>query len=132
MPQTPPFHAMTPPRKLTDNELARTIRLNLEAELDAINLYAAHIDASDNEEAKAIIRHVMDEEKEHAALFYMLLRRLDPTQQEHQDEVSEKYRLIVAGAPDEVVEAVGKGGSSNGPELGVAPVKVLSVGTLKR
>ena len=67
MPQTNPFHAMVP-RKLTDSELARAIRLDMEAELDAINLYAAHIEATDNEDAKAILRHVMDEEREHAAL----------------------------------------------------------------
>jgi uncharacterized protein len=131
MPQTPPFHALTPARKLSDSELARAIRLNLEAELDAINLYASHIDATDNEEAKAIIRHVMDEEKEHAALFYMLIRRLDPAQAKHEDEVGDKYRLIVAGAPDEVVESVGKDGA-HGPELDVLQLKQLTVGNLKR
>ena len=131
MPQTPPFHALTPPRKLSDTELARAIRLNLEAELDAINLYASHIDATDNDEAKAIIRHVMDEEKEHAALFYMLIRRLDPTQAQHEEEVAEKYRLIVAGAPDEVVEAVGKGEPQGGEMESMLP-KQLTIGNLKR
>ena len=130
MPQTPPFHALTPPRKLTDSELARAIRLNLEAEMDAINLYAAHIDATDNAEAKAIIAHVMDEEREHAALFYMLIRRLDSRQAIHEQEVSEKYRLIVAGAPDEVVEAAGKDGA--GPDGDEAPPLLgLTVGALK-
>ncbi|HET9452107.1 MAG TPA: ferritin, partial [Aggregicoccus sp.] len=62
MPQTNPFHSLVP-RKLTDTELARAIRLNLESEMDAINLYSAHIDATDNEAAKAVLRHVMDEEK---------------------------------------------------------------------
>jgi len=130
MPQTPPFHALTPPRKLTDTELARAIRLNLEAEMDAINLYAAHIDATDNAEAKAIIAHVMDEEREHAALFYMLIRRLDPRQAAHEEEVSAKYRLIVSGAPDEVVEAAGKEGEA--PD-GVEPPALLglTVGALK-
>ena len=131
MPQTNPFHALTPPRKLSDTELARTIRLALESELDAINLYSAQIDASDNEEAKAILRHVMNEEKEHAALFYMLIRRLDPKQDEHEAEVSEKYRLIVSGAPEEVVEAVGREGAS-APGGEVPTVKALTVGALKR
>jgi hypothetical protein len=111
MPQTNPFHSMVP-RKLTDSELARAIRLNLEAEMDAINLYAAHIDATDNEEAKRIIEHVMDEEKEHAALFVELLKRLDPAQAEHLEEAGEKYKLIVSGASKEEIEAVEHGGGA--------------------
>jgi rubrerythrin len=131
MPQTPPFHALTPPQKLSDSELARAIRLNLEAELDAINLYAAHIDATDNEEAKAIIRHVMDEEKEHAALFYRLIRRLDPAQAKHESQVDEKYQLIISGAPEEEVESVGKGGEAEAPVVS-SPLAQLTVGGLKR
>src|SRR3954467_7374126 len=107
MPQTNPFHSMVP-RKLTDTELARAIRLNLEAEMDAINLYAAHIDATDNVEAKRIIEHVMDEEREHAALFLQLLHRLDPLQAKHASEASAKYKLIVAGASHEEVEDAGE------------------------
>lgn len=129
MPQTPPFHSLTPDRKLSDTELARSIRLNIEAELDAINLYAAHIDATDNEEAKQILRHVMDEEREHAALFWQLIRRLDPDQAKHDDEAGEKYRLIVSGASHEEVEAVGEGEVK--PEDLPVPKK-LSVGTMRR
>src|SRR5690349_1721462 len=93
MPQTNPFHALVP-RKLSDAELAMAMRLNLEAEMDAINLYAAHVEATDNEEAKAILRHVMDEEREHAALFKELIRRLDPAQARHDAEAPKKYGLI--------------------------------------
>ncbi len=114
MPQTPPFHSLTPDRKLTDSELARSIRLNLEAELDAINLYAAHIDATDNEDAKRVIQHVMDEEREHAALFTQLLFRLDPQYRKHSEEAPEKYERIVSGASHEEVEAAGKGKAGSG------------------
>lgn len=129
MPQTNPFHSLVP-RKLSDSELARSIRLNIEAELDAINLYAAHVEATDNEEAKAVLRHVMDEEREHAALFWELIRRLDPEQAKHDREAPEKYRLIVSGAPDEAVEAVGKGGGA--AEIEAGGEKRFSVGSLKR
>ncbi|EAU65464.1 demethoxyubiquinone hydroxylase family protein [Stigmatella aurantiaca] len=129
MPQTNPFHSLVP-RKLTDSELARSIRLNIEAELDAINLYAAHLDATDNEEAKAVLRHVMDEEKEHAALFWQLIARLDPAQAQHDREASEKYRLIASGAPHEAVEAVGKEGEEAAAD---APLpRQLTVGSLRR
>ena len=130
MPQTNPFHSMVP-RKLTDTELARAIRLDMESELDAINLYSAHMDATDNAEAKAILQHIMDEEKEHAALFWQLIHRLDPTQAQHAAESSEKYRLIVSGAPHEAVEGVGKGGEGgSGVEQGLD--KRLTVGTFRR
>jgi rubrerythrin len=131
MPQTNPFHSVVP-RKLTDTELARAIRLDMEAELDAINLYASHIDATDNEEAKAILAHVMDEEREHAALFWELIYRLDPEQAGHQREAGEKYRLIVSGAPKELVEGVGEGdGGGEGPADVPLP-KAMTVGGLRR
>lgn len=131
MPQTNPFHSVVPPRKLTDSELARSIRLNIEAELDAINLYAAHIEATDNAEAKAILQHVMDEEREHAALFWQLIARLDPQQAKHDSEASRKYQLITSGASHEDVEAVGEGGG--GGRGGEPPLpKQLTVGNLRR
>ncbi|MBN1205653.1 MAG: demethoxyubiquinone hydroxylase family protein [Myxococcaceae bacterium] len=129
MPQTNPFHSLVP-RKLSDSELARSIRLNIEAELDAINLYAAHLEATDNEEAKAILRHVMDEEREHAALFWQLIARLDPDQAKHDREAPKKYQLIVTGASHEAVEAAGEGGGEGGvePEL----PRQLTVGGFRR
>ncbi|MEN9797916.1 MAG: hypothetical protein RL653_1612, partial [Pseudomonadota bacterium] len=83
MPQTPPFHGTSLPRKLSDAELARALRLDLESELDAINLYAAHLEATENPTARAVLRHVMDEEREHAALFWALIGQLDPSQASH-------------------------------------------------
>ncbi len=107
------------PRKMTDAELARAIQLDLEAELDAINLYAAHIDATDNAQAKAVLAHILDEEKEHASLFLELVRRLDPAYAKLGSEAAAKYELIVSGAPKEVVEAAGGEGAE--PALPAAP-----------
>ena len=131
MPQTNPFHSMVP-RELTDTELARAIRLNIEAELDAINLYGAHLDATKHPEAIAILKHVMDEEKEHAALFWELIRRLDPDQADHAKEASEKYRLIVTGASHEAVEAVGKGEGEQPAPKDPAMEQRLTVGNLRK
>lgn len=108
MPQTNPFHMMVP-RKLSDTELARALRLDLESELDAINLYAAHIDATDNEEAKRVLRHVMNEEKEHAAMFWELIARLDPKQAAQARTAGKKVEILVRGGSDEEVEQVGEG-----------------------
>ncbi len=129
MPQTSPFHFLQPGRKLTDLELAQSIRLNLEAELDAINLYAAHVEASDNEDAKAILRHVMNEEREHATLFTELLYRLDPDYRQHALEASRKFQLIVSGASHEEIEAVAESSQAKPVDTAPAP-KVLTVGAL--
>lgn len=130
MPQTNPFHSLVP-RKLSNEELARSIRLNIEAELDAINLYAAHIEATDNEEARAILHHVMDEEREHAALFWQLIARLDPAQARHDAEASAKFKLIVSGASHEEIESVGEDKGAH-PVTEPAMAKTLTVGTLTR
>ena len=78
---TDPFTGLVP-RKMSRTELARAIRLDIQAELDATNLYQAHIDATDDEQAIAILAHIRDEEKEHAAEFLQLLAMLDPYQAE--------------------------------------------------
>lgn len=132
MPQTNPFHSLVP-RKMTDAELARAIRLDIEAELDAINLYQAHIDATDNQEAIRIISHVMNEEKEHASLFWRLLLILDPKQAAEDGESAEKVRLLMTGASDEEVEGVGKDGGEDGGAADEAREArpQLTIGSLK-
>jgi hypothetical protein len=114
MPQTPPFQSLAAPRTLTHEELARALRLDLESELDAINLYAAHLEATDHPLAQAVLRHVMDEEREHAALFWALIAQLDPSQAAHAQQAMEKLSLLGRGASDEEVEAAG-GGKATGP-----------------
>lgn len=68
-----PFSGATPDRKLTFNELIRAIRLNIAAEHEAIHLYQAHADATDNELAAAVLRDIADEEREHVGEFQRLL-----------------------------------------------------------
>ena len=114
MPQTPPFHALSAPRKLSNAELARALRLDLESELDAINLYAAHLEATEHPLAQAVLRHVMDEEREHAALFWALIAQLDPSQAAHAREAVAKLELLGRGATDAEVEAAGKGSATAG------------------
>lgn len=77
---TDPFKGMIPSRKLTNEELARAIRLDVIAELDATSLYQAHLEATDNERAKQVLAHIRDEEKEHVVEFMALLKELDPGQ----------------------------------------------------
>ena len=77
-----PFATMVP-RKMNAAELARAIMQDIAAELDAVALYQAHIDATDDERAKKVLAHARDDEKEHVAEFLALLEILDPQQAEY-------------------------------------------------
>ncbi len=94
-----PFNGNTPDRKLTLSELVRAIRLNLAAEQEAIHLYQAHADATDNELAKAVLLDIADEEREHVGEFQRLLSII----LEDEDE------LLAEGAEevDEMAEELG-------------------------
>ena len=73
-----PFTGCVPKDKLTDNELARAIRLNIAAEHEAVHLYQAHADATDNELAKRVLLDIADEEIVHIGEFQRLLSILEP------------------------------------------------------
>ncbi|MGE4485857.1 MAG: demethoxyubiquinone hydroxylase family protein, partial [Oscillospiraceae bacterium] len=65
-------------RKLTKEELIQAVRLDIAGELEAIYLYDAHVQATDNEIAKKVIADIRDEEKAHVGELMTLLRTLDP------------------------------------------------------
>lgn len=120
---TDPFVTIVP-RKMTASELARAIRLDISAELDATNLYQAHIDATDDERAKAVLAHIRDEEKEHVAEFMQLLALLDPYQAEE-----------LQAAPQNVAQILGEGQVAGGapgetPGAGSSSQERLTVGSL--
>jgi len=77
-----PFGTMVP-RKMNAAELARAIMQDIAAELDAVAVYQAHIDATDDERAKKVLAHARDDEKEHVGEFLALLEILDPKQAEY-------------------------------------------------
>ena len=77
-----PFSGMTPDRKLTDRELARAVRMALAAEEEAVHMYEAMADASDNPLAVKVLQDIADEERVHAGEFQELLRTLLPDEQQ--------------------------------------------------
>lgn len=95
-----PFSGMTPDRKMTRSELVRAIRLNLAAEQEAIHLYQAHADATDNELAKRVFLDIADEEREHVGEFQRLLNIL----------LDDEEELLAdgAGEVDEMAEELGE------------------------
>ena len=64
------------------------VRSALIAELDATSLYQSHLENLNDENAKKVIQHIMDEEKEHIAELQCLLMKLDKTQEEKMTEVN--------------------------------------------
>ena len=91
-----PFSGMAPERKMTEAELTRAIRLNIAAEEEAIHLYQAHADATDNPLARKVLLGIADEEREHKGEFQRLLNIL------RDDE--EKLMANGAAEVDEMVE----------------------------
>jgi len=90
-------------RKMTDQELAQAIRLDIAGELEAIYLYDSHAEATDNVLAKSVLRDIRDEEKQHMGELLTLLIQLDP----------EEKKLFEKGAGEvkemmEELEKIGK------------------------
>jgi len=85
-----PFTGMVPDRKLTKRELTRAIRLSLAAEEEAVHLYEAMADATDDPLARDVLQDIANEEKEHAGEFLRLLNVLLPDEQGFLDEGAEE------------------------------------------
>ncbi len=83
-------------RKMTTEELIQAIRLDIAGELEAIYVYDAHVQATDNVVAKKIIADIRDEEKAHAGELMTLLRVLDPREAELFFEGEEEVREMLA------------------------------------
>ncbi len=67
-------------RKMTKEELIQAIRLDIAAELEAIYVYDAHVQATDDWMAKKVIGDIRDEEKVHVGELLALLQILDPSE----------------------------------------------------
>jgi len=78
-----PFSGVVPERKLTARELARAIRMALSAEEEAVHLYEALADATDNALARAVLQDVANEERVHAGEFQRLLNIMLVDEEKH-------------------------------------------------
>jgi rubrerythrin len=95
MPSFPnPFSANVE-RKITKEELIQAIRFDIAGELEAIYLYDAHVQATDDEFVKKVLSDIRDEEKAHVGELMTLLRYLDPKEAEHFAEGEEEVREMM-------------------------------------
>jgi rubrerythrin len=64
-------------KKISKDELIQAIRLDIAGELEAIFLYDAHVQATDDDLAKKVLADIRDEEKAHVGELLTLLKHLD-------------------------------------------------------
>lgn len=101
-------------RKMNDAELLQALRLDIAGELEAIYLYDAHYQATDNPAARAVLADIRDEEKAHVGELTTLMRHLDPKEA--------SFFLEGEGEVKEMLEDLGiqgeKGPSPEAPTVG--------------
>jgi len=106
-------------RKISKAELIQAIRVDIIGELEAIFLYDAHVQATDDPLVKKVLADIRDEEKAHVGELTALMRYLAP-------EVTE----LMLGGEAEVKEMMEELGIVE-PDLGgPAPASGPTVGSL--
>lgn len=94
---TKPFLTVGLGRNMTPGELARAIRQDIIAENDAVALYEAHIEATDDKAVQAVLQHIVDEEKMHIAELTTLLGYLDNNQKLINSKGKNHAKALIAG-----------------------------------
>ena len=94
------FHEPVQELKAETRGMHRAI-VSLMEELEAIDWYQQRVDASPDEELRAILAHNRDEEKEHAAMVLEWIRRHDPAF----DVQLRKYLFTTSPITDRAAEA---------------------------
>jgi rubrerythrin len=99
-----PFPGLSTPLNTLD--LVRALRIDLAAEEEAIHLYTAHADATDNEIVAGALLDIADEEKVHAGEIIRLIDYLDPGESKLLEkgaaEIEKKFpeiRYLPGGVP---------------------------------
>ena len=76
-----PFTGLANDRKLSDEELIRSIRFMVSAEYEAVQMYMQLAESTDNKLAVAVLKDIADEERVHAGEFLRLLHVLAPDEE---------------------------------------------------
>lgn len=81
-----PYNILKAERTLTHEEIIRSIRFNIAAEYEAIQLYHEVIECTDNELVKTVLKDIADEERVHAGELMKLLMTLEPDEEKHYED----------------------------------------------
>ena len=90
-----PFSGLAADRKLTDEELIRTIRFMVAAEYEAVQLYTQLAESTDNKLAVEVLKDIADEERVHAGEFLRVLHELAPDEEKFYAEGSEEVEEMI-------------------------------------
>lgn len=90
-----PFSGLSLNRKLSREELIRTIRFSIAAEYEAVQLYMQIAEATDDRLAAAVLKDVADEERVHAGEFLRLLKALAPEEEKFYTEGTKEVEEIM-------------------------------------
>lgn len=122
---TNPFSGKVPDRKLTSEELIRAIRLNLAAEHEAVHIYMAHADATDNPLAKKVLIDIANEERVHAGEFARLIAILTGDEDSFLAEGAQEVDQMAAELQAPTSQNAQKSGSEDATEE-------TTIGSLKK
>ncbi len=90
-----PFSAKKSDRKLTKEELIRTIRFSIASEFEAIQLYEEIQESIDDEKSKKLLEEIAEDEKVHVGNFLYLLKLLAPEESDSYGEgVAEAEKIL--------------------------------------
>jgi rubrerythrin len=118
MPEFPnPFVGNIPERKMNFNELIRAIRIDIAGELEAIHLYQAHAEATDNALVSEVLLDIANEERVHVGELQRLLVLL----------LEDEAELLAEGAAEVDAEAAKLAGKA-APDT---DADVPTIGSLK-
>lgn len=121
MPNFPnPFVGNVPDRKMNFEELTRAIRIDIAGELEAIHLYQAHAQATDNELVKEVLLDIANEERVHVGELQRLLTIL----------LADEAELLAKGKA-EVDAVAAKLGAQANPSAQAAAGEASTIGSLK-
>jgi len=90
-----PFKGNNCEKKLSKDELIRTIRFSIASEFEAIQLYEQIINSTGDEFVKEAIQDITDEEKVHVGEFMKILKILSPKEfdfyKEGEKEIEDEF-----------------------------------------
>jgi rubrerythrin len=90
-----PFAGLTKNRKVTHEELVRSVRFMIAAEYEAVQLYMQLAESTDNKLAQEVLKDIADEERVHAGEFLRLLKELAPDEEKHYQKGAEEVEEII-------------------------------------
>ena len=90
-----PFSGLVNKRKLTKDELIRTIRFAVASEIEAAQVYMQIAESTDNKLAGKVLKDVADEERVHIGEFLRLLSELAPDEEKFYANGAKEVEAII-------------------------------------